>query len=196
MGRQSFKSSVVNGASNDVTVSSLMSECTSMLREKMWNDTHSRPAPAAIRYRESSGAQPESAMDAMGPVLETVLSNMTTHYESLLIAKDAEMKTLHDELRKIKDQNAAFEQQLAQGSSVPQIEYQPTEEERAEMERLKNMELALTQQVCTARFGCCAMLHCTHRIWCFSPSTACCACTISIHIEVAVMRSVTGRIDM
>ena len=145
-GRQSFKQS--RSVASDVGVTKLMQQCTSMLREKMWNDTHSRPPPAAIRYRETNGsAHPDNALEAMGPVLESVLGNLTQEYERALLQKDADMKKIQDDLQKEKSARASLEQQLAIGANRPQIEYQLSEEQQAEVNRLKQMELALTQQV-------------------------------------------------
>jgi hypothetical protein len=158
-GRQSFKQNV----NSNVGVTKLMQQCTSMLREKMWNDTHSRPAPPAIRYRESNGAiQPDNALEAMGPVLESVLGNLTQEYERALLQKDSEMKKVQDELTRERNARTALEQQVAIGANQPQIEYQLSEDQRAEVERLKGLELALTQQARALITEQAPVLHCVH----------------------------------
>ena len=142
--RQSFKHS---GNSNIGVVPALMQECTSMLREKMWNDNHSRPAPPSIRYRENNGAlQPDNALEAMGPVLESVLGNLTQEYERRLLQKDTENKQLKEQLAVV----TAEKDKLVSGAAhaaVPQIEYQLSEEEQAEVRRLKQLEVVLTREV-------------------------------------------------
>jgi hypothetical protein len=142
--RQSFK----HNANNNVGVTKLMQQCTSMLREKMWSDAHARPPPPAIRYRETNGSlQPDNALEAMGPVLESVLGNLTQEYERRLLQKDSEMKQVQDELKRVQAANASYEQQLAVGNNYPQIEYQLSEEQEAEVARLKQLEVVLIHKV-------------------------------------------------
>jgi hypothetical protein len=138
---------------NTVGVTRLMQQCTSMLREKMWNDSHSRPPPPAMRYRDGNGArQPDNALEAMGPVLESVLGSLTQEYERRLMMKDQEIKTYTEQLKQAQEAQQVLEQKFASGAGVAQIEYQMSEEERAEVERLRSLEVALTEQVCNRRF--------------------------------------------
>ena len=53
-------------------VTRLMQQCTSMLRDRMWSDGSNKLSPAR-------GASPytDNPMDAMGPVLESVLGSLT-----------------------------------------------------------------------------------------------------------------------
>jgi hypothetical protein len=138
--RQSFKHTVNSG----VGVTKLMQECTSMLREKMWNDTHHRPAPPSIRYRENGSNQPDNALEAMGPVLESVLSNLTHEYERRLMQKDTENKQLQEQLAAV---TAEKEKLVAGQGNVPQIEYHMSEQQQAEVNRLKQLEIVLTREV-------------------------------------------------
>jgi exonuclease VII large subunit len=126
-----------------------MQQCTSMLREKMWNDTHSRPPPPAMRYRagDNGSGKPDNALEAMGPVLESVLGSLTQEYERRLMLKDQEIKQAKEQLQRAQEQAAALEQQLASGGQRAQIEYQMTEEMKAEMENMRNQEVALIQKV-------------------------------------------------
>lgn len=130
-------------------VTKLMQQCTSMLREKMWNDTHARPPPPAMRYRagENGSGKPDNALEAMGPVLESVLGSLTQEYERRLMLKDQEIKQAKEQLQRAQEQAAAFEQQLASGGQRAQIEYQMTEEMKTEMENMRNQEVALQNQV-------------------------------------------------
>lgn len=90
VGATSVKYASKQALHNTKGVTKLMQQCTSMLREKMWNDSHSRPAPASLRYHPEAEphVQPESALEAMGPVLESVLGSLTQEYEKRLLLKD------------------------------------------------------------------------------------------------------------
>ena len=66
-------------------VLSLMNQCTSMLKQRMMPATPGAANPAA---RPADAA----ALDTVGPVLESVLANLTQEYEKRLLAKDQEVK--------------------------------------------------------------------------------------------------------
>lgn len=66
-------------------VLSLMNQCTSMLKQRMMPGTPSGGRPGA---RPADAA----ALDTVGPVLESVLANLTQEYEKRLLAKDQEVK--------------------------------------------------------------------------------------------------------
>lgn len=150
-GRTSARSSL----NNSVGVTKLMQQCTSMLREKMWNDTHSRPPPPALRYRDGNGArQPDNALEAMGPVLESVLGSLTQEYERRLMLKDQEIKSCTEQLKKAQELANSLEQQLSSGGGQAQIEYQMTDEAKQEMEQLRDLEVALREQVCHTNHIC------------------------------------------
>jgi hypothetical protein len=134
-------------SNGNVAVTKLMQQCTSMLRDKMWNERHRQPQ-AALRYRDSNGsAQPDNALEAMGPVLESVLGSLTMEYERRLLQKDQEIKACADELNKCRAKIQQLEQRLLEGPEQPQLEYQMTQEQSMEIQRLRNMENEYMQQV-------------------------------------------------
>lgn len=63
-------------------VLSLMNQCTSMLKQRM-------APPSAGR---ATARPADAALDTVGPVLESVLANLTQEYEKRLLAKDQEVK--------------------------------------------------------------------------------------------------------
>eukprot|EP00873_Tetraselmis_striata_P027607 jgi/Tetstr1/447871/TSEL_035181.t2 len=96
-----FKMAAGKGVAAAVGVTRLMQQCTAMLRERMWTDGAGRPAPPVMQTPtppRGAGATPESALEAMGPVLESVLGSLTQEYEKRLLAKDHEMKTVQEQL--------------------------------------------------------------------------------------------------
>lgn len=85
-----FKMAAGKGVAAAVGVTRLMQQCTAMLRERMWTDGAGRPAPPVMQTPtppRGAGATPESALEAMGPVLESVLGSLTQEYEKRLLAK-------------------------------------------------------------------------------------------------------------
>ncbi|KAL6771162.1 KIN14B [Auxenochlorella protothecoides x Auxenochlorella symbiontica] len=88
----------------------LMRSCTHMLRSRMGLGASS-PAPDAGPRRgdeaEAGSAQapvPAYALDAVGPVLESVLSNLTSEYEKRLLAKDQEFKLAQEAQERMRRQ--------------------------------------------------------------------------------------------
>lgn len=74
------------GAQAAAGVTRLMQQCTSMLKERMF------PAEQVGAQRCSPMASgPDSAMKALGPVLEGVLGQLTEEYERRLLTKDHEL---------------------------------------------------------------------------------------------------------
>ncbi len=71
-GQNPLKQIAGKGRDTAAGVTRLMQQCTSMLRERMWSDGGNKLSPAR-------GALPytENPMDAMGPVLESVLGSLT-----------------------------------------------------------------------------------------------------------------------
>jgi hypothetical protein len=63
-------------------VTKLMQQCTNMLKERMF------PSEQLGGVRYGSPAAPDSAMKALGPVLEGVLGQLTEEYEKRLLTKD------------------------------------------------------------------------------------------------------------
>jgi hypothetical protein len=116
-------------SNGQVAVTQLMQQCTSMLRDKMWNERHRQPQAALRPYRDSNGsAQPDNALEAMGPVLESVLGSLTMEYEKRLMQKDQEIKACADELNKCR------------------AKIQLTQEQSIEIQRLKTLEMDYMQQ--------------------------------------------------
>lgn len=82
-------------------VTRLMQQCTAMLRDRMYHDAAGgavgapRGAPAQ-RYALAAPASPDTALEAMGPVLESVLGSLTQEYEKRLLAKDHELGHTRD----------------------------------------------------------------------------------------------------
>lgn len=78
------------GVAAAVGVTRLMQQCTSMLRERMWADApqgQTRNVQTPTPPRGLSAGTPEGALEAMGPVLESVLGSLTQEYEKRLLAK-------------------------------------------------------------------------------------------------------------
>ena len=74
-------------------VTRLMQQCSAMLKERMFVDA---PRPAS-RYSMSGGLpSPDHALEAMGPVLESVLGSLTQEYEKRLLLKDHELSDSRD----------------------------------------------------------------------------------------------------
>lgn len=87
-------------------VTKLMQQCTTMLRQRMF------PAEVAGGGRFGSPAGPDSAMKALGPVLEGVLGHLTEEYEKRLLAKDHALSTAADARSRAEREAAAARTQL------------------------------------------------------------------------------------
>uniref|UniRef100_A0A061S3R0 Kinesin family member C2/C3 n=1 Tax=Tetraselmis sp. GSL018 TaxID=582737 RepID=A0A061S3R0_9CHLO len=143
------KAAAGKGVAAAVGVTRLMQQCTAMLRERMWTDTSQagRTVQTPTPPRGMGGGTPESALEAMGPVLESVLGSLTQEYEKRLLAKDHEMKTMQDSLQAEQARRRALESELnlaknalslaeAQASSAGASAAQ-TEETSAAMEKVQ-----------------------------------------------------------
>jgi len=111
-----LKMAAGKGVAAAVGVTRLMQQCTAMLRERMWTDGSQMgrqhiqtPTPP----RGASTPGPESALEAMGPVLESVLGSLTQEYEKRLLAKDHEMKMVQEQLASEQARREATEAELA-----------------------------------------------------------------------------------
>lgn len=71
-------------------VTRLMQQCTSMLKERMFPNEH------GMQRHSQPGATPDTAMKALGPVLEGVLGQLTEEYERRLLTKDHELSKAVD----------------------------------------------------------------------------------------------------
>jgi hypothetical protein len=89
-------------------VTKLMQQCTNMLKERMF------PGEQAGGGRYGSPAGPDSAMKALGPVLEGVLGHLTEEYEKRLLLKDHQLSAISEakakaekEVERLQVRNAA-----------------------------------------------------------------------------------------
>ena len=90
-----LKQSAGKGVQAAVGVTRLMQQCTTMLRERMWADTPGStrtsreflPPQTPTPPRGSRRGPLRAALEAMGPVLESVLGSLTQEYEKRLLSK-------------------------------------------------------------------------------------------------------------
>ncbi len=109
-GTDSIKAAQNKSVQAAAGVTRLMQQCTAMLRERMFVDgpgappqqQQHRPAPVP---RFAAPAPDSSALEAMGPVLENVLSSLTMEYEKRLLTKD-------HELNHAKEANSVLQKQV------------------------------------------------------------------------------------
>jgi len=85
----------------------LMNSCTHMLKSRMGVPV----TPPAVGSMKQMG-QAEIALDAVGPILETVLSNLTGEYEKRLLAKDEEHKMQVETIAVLRKQAVELKKQL------------------------------------------------------------------------------------
>ena len=140
-----------NGATDGLTY--LMQSCTNMLKARM--GVAASPAPDVLQMT----MHPDVALDAVGPVLETVLGNLTSEYEKRLFAKDNEYKLVVDANEGLRNHVAALRTELEHWrSEAERKEFEASERafseneaeralERAEYERLKSRETALLSEL-------------------------------------------------
>ena len=134
----------------------LMQSCTHMLKTRMGIPATPLPSPP-----NASTAPSDIALDAVGPVLETVLSNLTSEYERRLLAKDQEHKQQRDMAEGLRRQVAALESEAARwrqaaeskahvAAAAAAVESEGLRaQERAEYERLRSSEAALMSEIAT-----------------------------------------------
>ena len=84
----------------------LMKSCTHMLKKRI--GLPATPLPERRVERQS----PDIALDAVGPVLETVLSNLTREYERRLLSKDEERKMLVKTIDALKQQSLRLQEEV------------------------------------------------------------------------------------
>ncbi|KAK9806220.1 hypothetical protein WJX72_005827 [[Myrmecia] bisecta] len=131
------------GVQAAVGVTRLMQQCTAMLRERMCDGPIvPRVASPPVRYQPSSPA-PESALEAMGPVLESVLGSLTQEYEKRLLAKDHEVKASQAQIEQLKAELYDVRSAMAESAHMlpaPEIHAGMSDEERAELEDMRARE--------------------------------------------------------
>lgn len=79
-------------------VTRLMQQCTHMLKERMFPHEQT-----AMQRHSAPGATPDTAMKALGPVLEGVLGQLTEEYERRLLTKDHELSKAQEAQRRAED---------------------------------------------------------------------------------------------
>jgi kinesin family protein C2/C3 len=115
----------------------LMQSCTHMLKTRMGIPASPLPSPAAA----GSTSTGELAMDAVGPVLETVLESLTGEYERRLLAKDQEHKQRAVEVNNLKRQVAVLELEAAKWKDAADSgALQAAATDTAQNEALKSQE--------------------------------------------------------
>lgn len=80
-------------------VTRLMQQCTHMLKERMF--PHEQQG--AMQRHSQPGATPDTAMKALGPVLEGVLGQLTEEYERRLLTKDHELGKAQEAQRRAEE---------------------------------------------------------------------------------------------
>eukprot|EP00887_Chlorella_sp_A99_P001154 scaffold14.g1154.t1 len=143
------------GTSSDGQISYLMRSCNNMMRHHMGVPVS--PLPAAPK---GSGGitSSEIALDAVGPVLETVIQNLTTEYEKRLLAKDQDFKHAAEERGRLRKQIAAMQGEVehwraqaeaAAAAAVPLGGGEPelTEAQREEYERLLEQQVVMEEEL-------------------------------------------------
>jgi hypothetical protein len=93
-------------------VTKLMQQCTSMLKERMFPVDAARYSPATAA---GGGGGPDSAMKALGPVLEGVLGQLTEEYERRLLSKDHELGQARDARARAEREVARLQVGLGRG---------------------------------------------------------------------------------
>ncbi|WIA16158.1 hypothetical protein OEZ85_012873 [Tetradesmus obliquus] len=89
-------------------VTKLMQQCTNMLKERMF------PGEQAGGSRYGSPAGPDSAMKALGPVLEGVLGHLTEEYEKRLLLKDHQLSAISEAKAKAEKEVERLQEEVAQ----------------------------------------------------------------------------------
>ncbi|KAK9837800.1 hypothetical protein WJX74_005282 [Apatococcus lobatus] len=154
-------------------VTRLMQQCTAMLRERMGSDPGAlqqtaaggapRPSsstalacapstPTSLMRREdrAPSSPPDTALEAMGPVLESVLGSLTQEYEKRLLTKDQEVKASAQRVMALQAELMDAKEALAEGSRcLPAPEPSPgmTDEEREELEEMRARENDLREHL-------------------------------------------------
>lgn len=135
-----------DGANDGLTY--LMQSCTNMLRSRMGMAV----SPIENKVEKT---HPDIALDAVGPVLETVLSNLTNEYERRLHQKDKDYKLITETSESLRNQVSALKEEiLFLRSEIDRKEREENQEakekinaleirERAEYEKLKAREESL-----------------------------------------------------
>lgn len=98
-------------------VTKLMQQCTNMLKERMF------PGEQAGGGRYGSPAGPDSAMKALGPVLEGVLGHLTEEYEKRLLLKDHQLSAISEAKAKAEKEVERLQVRVADASCGQQWQH-------------------------------------------------------------------------
>ncbi|PSC77000.1 kinesin KP1-like isoform B [Micractinium conductrix] len=121
----------------------LMRTCNHMLKSHMGLPATPLPPPPS----RTTGVTPEIALDAVGPVLETVLQNLTAEYEKRLLAKDQEFKLSQEAQERSRREIARLKQELKHWQEEAKaVKYLPAPEKEMSDEEREAFERKLVQE--------------------------------------------------
>ena len=135
----------------------LMQSCTHMLQSKMGMTVSPLPPPpsSSSSYAKCSS---EIALDAVGPVLEAVLANLTTEYEKRLLLKDEEYKrqqhateAMRQRVQELEQQSQEWQHKVSAASSASAATEALRTQEREDYERLRASEKLLLCELAAKR---------------------------------------------
>ena len=89
-----IKTAKGRGLAAAVSVTRLMQQCTSLLKDRMWSDSPT----VSVSPLSACSTSPERTVEALGPVIESVLSSLTQEYERRLLQKESDLKKAKNEL--------------------------------------------------------------------------------------------------
>ncbi|KAK9862343.1 hypothetical protein WJX84_009346 [Apatococcus fuscideae] len=143
-------------------VTRLMQQCTAMLRERMGGDQGAiqqgaaggapRPSsstalscmpstPTSLMRRDAPSSPPDTALEAMGPVLESVLGSLTQEYEKRLLTKDQEVKASAQRVMALQAELMDAKAALAEGSRcLPAPEPSPGTQSRDVLVQISELQ--------------------------------------------------------
>jgi hypothetical protein len=84
-----------------------------MLKERMFPHEQT-----AMQRHSAPGATPDTAMKALGPVLEGVLGQLTEEYERRLLTKDHELSKAQEAQRRAEDKYNRLQVSVWQAAAV------------------------------------------------------------------------------
>ncbi|QDZ21830.1 kinesin [Chloropicon primus] len=123
-----IKNAKGRGVQAAVSVTRLMQQCTNLLNATMGS------SPLSISPASAGSVSPERTVETLGPVIESVLSSLTSEYERRLLKKETELKRLRASLEQSKK---AAAESLENGERVAEMKRDAEEKAAAETERAK-----------------------------------------------------------
>jgi kinesin family protein C2/C3 len=142
-----IKSAKGRGLQAAVSVTRLMQQCTSLLKDRMWSDS---PNPSSISPLSACSTSPERTVEALGPVIESVLSSLTQEYERRLLQKESDLKKTKNDLFTTKEKLESMEksdktERIKEKQINVAIENKRVQALQEELEALRNQQ-AMTKQ--------------------------------------------------